>query len=289
MCLLRNARLLQPLVAVPSVATPAPRMCAAISGSAARRFVLRCARDADCSPICFDLRAATECPVSGFQHLCQTGLFMPRQKSGRKRRLASAVGSRASRRFGREAAGQMLMHRDVIEFAQAILDRLQAFEEYLLSADGFSTRENVGKELGRVADFLDADAQLVPTAGIKVAQLAPALEYLLPAPIELVVAKRSIGVSRSSCRMGSSMFNHSPTSVQAARSINNMRNRADSTAARARRNARWRRCASSSSSAGNPVQIGIRNQFLRFLGGRIGTCPQHIHLARGSKLRGDPF
>jgi len=100
------------------------------------------------------------------------------------------------------------MHRDVIEFAEAILNRLQALEECLLSAIGFRTREYVGKELGRVADLLDRNAQLVPAARVKAAQLAAALEYLLPAPVELggceainrCLALDPLQIGRASCR-----------------------------------------------------------------------------------------
>ena len=61
------------------------------------------------------------------------------------------------------------MHRYAIEFAEAILDRLQLVQECLASSICLPAAESADEELGRVADFLDGDPQLMPAVGVKAA------------------------------------------------------------------------------------------------------------------------
>src|SRR6266511_3678112 len=126
-----------------------------------------------------------------FEHGCDAGLLTARKTSGSECLLGAAFTLLAAgvMRID-EAFGQSLMHRDVVQVPEGVLQFLQAGHETLASARGFLAEECAGKKFRGVAELLGLNAHLMSTLWVEHVQLRPHFHNLLPASPQLVDGSR---------------------------------------------------------------------------------------------------
>src|SRR5262245_41609603 len=109
------------------------------------------------------------------QRLVLACFLSPGQQPGRK----SA--------FRRSSIGnQALIHRNVIQIAQPILQSFKRRHKFLLLSHGFLVLKQSTEKLGRVAQFFHLNAQFVTFVGIELRKLFSPLAYFAPSPSQLL-------------------------------------------------------------------------------------------------------
>src|SRR5262245_22622935 len=167
------------------------------------------------------------------------------QQPGREGALRSAAAASALPAAIGDGRDSVLVHRDVVEIAQAILHSFERGEELRAPPRRLLAGEEVAEELRCVAHLLRLDAQLVAAPRIEPGELLALLADLAEAPVNCSAAEVSIATSprprtRSSCGLV-----HCPASSQAAISSVRARNRGERTASWARASASARCCVRS--------------------------------------------
>src|SRR6516164_10350449 len=81
---------------------------------------------------------------------------------------------------------QSLMHRDVIQVAEGVLQFLQSSHKTLPSPRSLLARERAAKELRSMPEFFSLNAHLMSPLGVKLAELRTRFQNLLPASPQLV-------------------------------------------------------------------------------------------------------
>src|SRR5262245_812760 len=81
---------------------------------------------------------------------------------------------------------QSLMHRDVLQLTQGILQCLQSGHETFPSPHSFLAGERAAKEFRGVPEFLRLNAHLMSTLWVELVELRARFQNLLPAPPQLV-------------------------------------------------------------------------------------------------------
>src|SRR6266702_3162798 len=80
--------------------------------------------------------------------------------------------------------GQFLVHLDVVEVAERVLQLFQPRHEFLPAPRGFLAGERAGEEFRRIAQLLCPNAQLVAAEGIELVELCALFENLFPVPAQ---------------------------------------------------------------------------------------------------------
>src|SRR5262245_39718185 len=92
--------------------------------------------------------------------------------------------------FRRSSTGnQALIHRNVIQIAESILQSFQRRHELLLPSPGFLVLKQFTEKLGRVAQFFNLNAQFVTFVGIELCKLFSPLAHLAPSPSQLLCSE----------------------------------------------------------------------------------------------------
>src|SRR6516164_4354397 len=81
---------------------------------------------------------------------------------------------------------QSLMHRDVVEVTESVLQLLQSGHETVPSPHSLLARKRAGKEFRSVPKFLGLNAHLMSTLRVELLELCTRFQNLLPASPPLV-------------------------------------------------------------------------------------------------------
>src|SRR5262245_53539324 len=112
------------------------------------------------------------------QRLALSCFLTPGQQAG---------GKSAFRR--NSARNQALVHRNVIQIAESILQSSKRRHEFLLPFYGFFVLKQSTEKLGRVAQFFHLNAQFVAFVGIELRKLFSPLARLAPSSSQLLCSE----------------------------------------------------------------------------------------------------
>src|SRR5258708_18034542 len=110
--------------------------------------------------------------------------LVPRQQAG-----GEYASGRAARSTGRRLCNpgcELLMHGDIVQIAEAILQVFQNGEKTLAMLFDLLSRKHRFVKLRGVPQFFGLDPKLVPRAGIEFCQLSASFPDFLPAARELL-------------------------------------------------------------------------------------------------------
>src|SRR6516162_10494418 len=179
---------------------------------------------------------------------------------------------------------ESLMHRDIVEVTEGVLQFLQSSQETLPSPHSLLARKRAGKEFRGVPEFLGLNAQLMSTLWVELVEPRARFQNLLPAPSYLAGSSRHNRLFAQ--RAGETVGATRPVAgLDPAGSVEN-----ETTKARGfdgRTSAGERRLTSSLEVLGEhrhsrSVRLAIRD--------RAHDAPnEHIKFARGAQFLTDPL